>query len=64
MTIAYKSRHKCNNPDCRHSTMKEDSKGELYSIGRACHIEAASKGGARYNPFSTQEERKSVSNAI
>ena len=64
MTIAYRCRHKCSNPSCRYSTMKEDSRGELYSIGRACHIEAASKGGARYNASSTLEERKDVSNAI
>lgn len=64
MTIAYRCRHKCSNPSCRYSTMKENNAGELYSIGRACHIEAASKGGARYNSSSTIEERKDVSNAI
>lgn len=64
MTIAYRCGHKCSNPTCGHATMVEDSKGELYSIGRACHIEAASEGGPRYNPDSSPEERKAVTNAI
>lgn len=63
-TIQYRCKHKCSNPKCRISTIQEDSKGQFYSIGKACHIEAASKKGPRYNPNSTLEERKSEKNAI
>lgn len=34
------------------------------SIGQAAHITAASKGGPRYNPNLTAEQRKSIDNGI
>lgn len=63
-TIIYKSNHTCSNPNCRKKTEQIGMGGLVYSIGEACHIEAASAGGARYNEKSTMEYRKSVENAI
>lgn len=33
-------------------------------MGQVCHIEAANPGGQRYNPYSTDEERRSSENLI
>lgn len=56
---------KCSNPDCRHETKgpHSDSKKRV-SIGQAAHITAASKGGPRYNPDMTSEQRKDIENGI
>ena len=64
LTISYRCNYKCSNPNCRVDTMREKRGGEMYSIGRAAHIEAASAGGPRYNINSTIEYRKSIENAI
>lgn len=37
---------------------------EGYLVGEICHIEAASKGGERYNPEQSDEERASFENLI
>ena len=56
---------KCSNPDCRHETKgpHSDSKKRV-SIGQAAHITAASKGGPRYNPNMTSEQRRDIENGI
>lgn len=64
LTIAYRCNYKCSNPNCRVDTKREKECGEIYTIGRAAHIEAASARGPRYNPDSTLEYRKSIENAI
>lgn len=64
LTIAYRCNYKCSNPNCRVDTMRKKDDDQMYSIGRAAHIEAASAGGPRYNPESALEYRKSIENAI
>lgn len=56
---------KCSNPDCRRETKgpHSDSKKRV-SIGQAAHITAATKGGPRYDPNMTSEQRKSIDNGI
>lgn len=63
-SIEHRCRNKCSNPDCGKETTRISSTGMIYSIGKACHIEAASPKGPRYNPESTLEQRKSIDNAI
>lgn len=62
-TVETKSNAICNNPECNFDTNIE-SNGTIYSIGKACHIEAAAPGGPRYNANTTSEYRKSIDNAI
>lgn len=64
-TVAIRSNNLCNNPSCRKRTLAESKEdGLVIDMGKACHIEAASPKGPRYNPESTVEYRKSVENAI
>lgn len=63
-TIEIRSNSTCNNPNCKINTNKTNSDGIIHTIGKACHIEAASKNGPRYNPASPMDYRKSVANAI
>lgn len=63
-SIEIKSNAICNNPDCCINTNIQNDEGIINSIGKACHIEAASSGGPRYNSKSTSEYRKSIDNAI
>ncbi|MBK9579103.1 MAG: hypothetical protein IPO40_18705 [Fibrobacteres bacterium] len=55
----------CSNPHCGRPTIGpgSDAKGIL-NLGIACHIAAASPGGARYDKQMTPEERKDFSNGI
>ncbi len=56
----------CSNPDCKTLTIapsEEDSLKFIY-IGKAAHIKAASKGGSRFDPSMSSEERKSIDNGI
>ena len=62
-TVETKSNAICNNPECNFDTNIE-SNGTIYSIGKACHIEAAAPGGPRYNANTTSEYRKSIDNAM
>ena len=64
-TIAIRSNNQCNNPKCRRCTLSETQNDNLViSLGKACHIEAASPKGPRYNPNTSEAYRKSVENAI
>lgn len=64
-TIAIRSNNLCNNPSCKQSTLCESQSDDLViNLGKACHIEAASPNGPRYNPNTTEEYRKSIKNAI
>lgn len=38
--------------------------GQVISFGRACHIHAAAKGGPRFDPTQTPEQRRSAENGI
>jgi hypothetical protein len=55
----------CSNPECRVQTKgphTDDSKAA--SVGKACHIHAASSGGPRYDENQTPEERSSIQNGV
>lgn len=55
----------CSNPACIRLTVGAHSDpNKSYTIGIASHIEAASRGGPRYNPNMTVEERRSIKNGI
>ena len=55
-----KSGNLCAFPNCTELMMNRD--GEF--IGQICHIEAAEKGGERFNPRMTNEQRRAASNLI
>jgi len=54
------SGNRCAFPGCTHELISE--KGTF--IGQVCHIEAAEKGGERYNENQTDEERRAFSNLL
>jgi hypothetical protein len=54
------SGNKCAFPECDQPLVNEDG----HFVGQFCHIEAAEKGGERYNPDQTDEERRSIDNLI
>ena len=55
-----KSGNVCAFPKCEHKLVEDDN---LY-VGNVCHIEAAEPQGPRYNPNSTDDERRGYSNLI
>ena len=54
------SSNRCAYPNCEETIV--DEYGTV--IGEICHIEAAEKGGERYNKFSDDEYRRSFDNLI
>lgn len=57
--------NRCSNPGCRCSTSGPNLDPErVTSIGVAAHITAAARGGPRYEPALTPEQRGSISNGI
>ena len=63
--VAERSAYMCNNPDCRKMTIGPHSDSDKsLSDGVTAHICAAAKGGPRYDPNQTKQERESVDNAI
>ena len=64
--IAWRAAYTCSNPDCKRRTLIPEISNQTESIyiGKASHITAASKGGPRYDPSLTQEQRKSAENGI
>ncbi|MGT8855860.1 hypothetical protein [Enterobacter sp. 186315] len=55
----------CSYPDCNKITVGPHADpNKRISIGQACHIEAASPNGPRYNYEMTEEQRKSIQNGI
>lgn len=50
------SKNQCAFPGCHHTILNEN--GEY--IAQLCHIEAAEKGGERYNENQTDEERNLI----
>jgi hypothetical protein len=55
----------CTKPDCRAPTKGPHTDGEkAVSVGKACHIHAASPGGPRYDASQSEEERRSIDNGI
>ena len=55
-----KSGNVCAFPGCTHELVTARN---LF-VGQVCHIEAANPGGQRYNPDSTDEERRSAANLM
>lgn len=55
-----KSGNLCAYPTCEHLMM--NAHGAF--IGQICHIEAAERGGARFNPDQTNEDRRAFSNLM
>ena len=55
-----KSGNLCAFPDCRHTIVDADG---VY-IANLCHIEAAEKGGPRFNSTQTDEDRRSFENLL
>lgn len=55
-----KSGNECAFPGCRHELVTEDN---LY-VAEIGHIEAANPGGARYNPSSSNEDRRRYNNLM
>jgi hypothetical protein len=57
---------RCSFPGCGLMTIgpKTKSVEETVLVGEACHIQAASPGGPRFDPLMTPEERRSISNGI
>lgn len=52
--------NQCAFPECVHPLVDDDD----HFIAQVCHIEAAEKGGPRYNSSMTDEDRKSIKNLI
>jgi len=55
-----RSGNECSFPDCSHPIFNDNG---LY-IAQLCHINAANKGGQRYNPNQSDEERRSPNNLM
>jgi len=55
----------CSKPDCRIVTRgpRADTDSS-FSIGRACHVHAAAKGGPRWLESQTAEERRALANGV
>ena len=58
--LAICSKNKCAFPGCSRPLMNEH---EVY-VAELCHIEAAEPGGQRYNPLSTDEQRRASDNLM
>lgn len=63
--LARRVGYRCSNPNCRVLTAGpgDNEKGTV-DIGVAAHITAAAKGGKRFDPNLTNEERRSAENGI
>lgn len=55
-----RSSNECAFPGCTHPLVN----GDNLFIAQVCHIEAASSGGERFNPYSADEYRRSYENLI
>lgn len=64
-TLAERSGFICNAPWCKKVTIGPHSDpNRSICMGQACHIEAASQGGPRYNSTLMDEQIKSIDNGI
>jgi len=63
--LARRVGYRCSNPNCRILTAGPgDNVGGTVDVGVAAHITAAAKGGKRFDPHLTKEERRSAENGI
>jgi hypothetical protein len=64
-TLAKRVAYRCSNPGCRIPTIGPEQGGDgAVVVGVAAHITAAAKGGPRYDPSLTSEQRRHQSNGI
>jgi hypothetical protein len=64
-TLAKRVGTLCSNPQCSVPTYgPSESPSKSLNKGVAAHIRAAARGGPRYDPNISSEERKSISNGI
>jgi cytochrome c553 len=64
-TLAKRVAYRCSNPACRIPTIGPEQRGDgTVVVGVAAHITAAAKGGPRYDPSLTPEQRRHQSNGI
>ena len=64
-TLAKRVGFKCSNLNCRKMTIgPNENASKATNVGVASHIEAASPGGARYNPSQTSRQRSDIANGI
>lgn len=59
-TLFLRSGNQCAFPDCNVELINSYNQ----YVGNVCHIEAAEKGGERYNPSQSDEDRRAYSNLI
>lgn len=63
--IASRVGYKCSFPGCDKQTVGPHTDiNKTVSVGVAAHISAAAPGGPRYDPYMTEDERKSPENGI
>lgn len=64
--LAKRAAYCCSNPKCRCLTLgpSESNSEKVIYTGKVAHITAASKGGPRYDPSLTPEQRSSTDNGI
>jgi hypothetical protein len=63
--IAARAGFRCSDPECQKFTVGPTvNTAKNFNIGAACHIAAAAKGGPRYDPSMTPEQRKHPDNGI
>ncbi len=63
--LAERAAYLCSNPTCRNLTIApHSSPKKSLNTGEAGHINSAKPGGPRYDEEQSDEERKSISNAI
>ena len=63
--VAERAAYICSNPGCRRPTVEPHSDPtKSLKTGITSHIRAAAPGGPRYDPQQTQEQRRSIENAI
>lgn len=64
-TLAKRVAYRCSNPACRIPTIGPEQGGDgTVVVGVAAHITAAAKGGPRYDPSLTPEQRRHQNNGI
>jgi hypothetical protein len=60
LALFAKSGNVCAFPGCTHELVTPRN---LF-VGQICHIEAANPGGQRFNPLSTDEDRRAFGNLL
>jgi len=55
------SGNQCAHPECARPLIAEDG---ITIIGKACHIHSASKGGPRFDPLMSDDQRRHFDNLI